>query len=52
VFKTDVKGDLILEDALVFACKDNLEKQKLMEMAIKLAPIVQKLDFNNPNCVE
>ena len=45
IFATDVKGDIILEDALVFATKGKSEKAKLIEMAIKLAPVVKNLDF-------
>jgi len=52
VFAYDVKDDIVLEDALVFATKGNAEKAKLIEMAIKLAPIVAKLDFRAPDCFE
>ena len=52
VFALDVKGDIVLEDALVFAVKGNSEKAKLMEMALKLAPVVERLDFTAPGCFE
>ena len=52
VFALDVKGDIVLEDALVFATKGYTEKAKLIEMAIKLAPVVKKLDFKEPECFE
>jgi len=52
IFATDVKGDIKFEDSVVFAVKSNLEKQKLMEMAFKLAPIVAQMDLSDPNCVE
>jgi len=47
-----VKGDIELEDKLVFATKGKSEKAKLIEMALKLAPIVEKLDFTAPDCFD
>ena len=52
VFALDVKGDIVFEDALVFATKGNAEKAKLIEMAFKLAPLVERLDFTAPDCFE
>jgi len=43
-----VKGDIVLEDSLVFNTKGIKEKAKLLEMAFKLAPLVEQLDFTNP----
>lgn len=40
VFAHDVKGDLVLEDSLIFATKGKSEKAKLIEMAFKLAPLM------------
>ena len=51
-FALDAKKDIILEDSLVFATKSKSEKAKLIEMAIKLAPIVNELDFNRDDCFE
>ena len=50
VFAIDVKGDIILEDSLVFATKGQSEKAKLLEMTLKLEPVMRKLDFNDPSC--
>lgn len=47
-FDTDVNGNIILEDSLIFNIKGHSEKVKLMEMAYKLAPIAAKLDFTQP----
>jgi len=47
-----VKGDIILEDSLIFATKGHAEKAKLIEMAFKLAPIVANLDSNAPDCFD
>ena len=47
-----MKGDIILEDSLIFATKGNSEKAKLIEMAFKLAPIIEKLDFTAPDCYD
>ena len=47
-----MKGDIVFEDALVFATKGKSEKAKLIEMALKLAPIVKKLDFTAPDCYD
>ena len=49
-FTTDVKGDIVFEDSLIFAVKSRNEKAKLMEMAFKLAPLVDSLDFNSQDC--
>ena len=49
MFAFDVKGDIILEDGLVFGCKGNSEKAKLIEMSLKLAPLVERLDFTKPD---
>jgi hypothetical protein len=38
-FDTDVNGNIILEDSLIFNVKGHSEKLKLLEMAFKLAPI-------------
>jgi hypothetical protein len=48
IFKHDLRGDIVLEDSLIFAVKNNLEKQKLIEMAFKLTPIIEKINFENP----
>ena len=45
VFSYDVKGDIVLEDSLVFATKGKSEKAKLLEMTFKLAPLVKTIDF-------
>ena len=47
-----MKGDIVLEDSLIFATKGNSEKAKLIEMAFKLAPIIEKLDFTAPDCYD
>jgi len=52
VFAIDVTGKIILEDGLVFNCKGISEKAKLIEMALKLAPLVEKLDFRKPEAFE
>ena len=51
-FALDVKGDIVLEDSLIFATKGKAEKAKLIEMALKLAPLVRTLDFNAPDCFQ
>ena len=48
----DYKGDIKLEDSLIFATKGKAEKAKLIEMAFKLAPLVATLDFTTPDCFE
>jgi hypothetical protein len=48
VFSKDVNCNLILEDSLIFNVKGHSEKAKLMEMASKLAPLAESLDFGNP----
>ena len=52
IFAHDVKGDIVLEDSLVFATKGHSEKAKLLEMAFKLAPVVRDLDFDADDCFE
>ena len=52
IFGLDVKNDIVLEDSLIFATKGHSEKAKLIEMAIKLAPLVRHLDFNAQDCFE
>lgn len=47
VFAHDVVGNIVLEDSLVFNVKGHAEKAKLLEMAYKLRPVVEKLDFNS-----
>ena len=51
-FSYDVKGDIEMEDKLVFSTKGHPEKAKLIEMSLKLAPIVATLDFTAPDCFE
>ena len=46
-FSLDVKGDIVLEDSLIFATKGLAEKGKLIEMAFKLEPVVRNMNFNN-----
>ncbi len=43
---------MILEDSLVFATKSKAGKAKLIEMAFKLAPIINTLDFNAQDCFD
>ena len=45
IFAKDVNGDIVLEDSLLFGVKSHSAKAKLLEMAIKLAPLVEELDF-------
>lgn len=45
LFSFDVKGDIVLEDSLIFSTKSYSEKAKLLEMTIKLAPLIKNLDF-------
>ena len=52
MFALDVKGDIVLEDSLVFATKGNSEKAKLIEMTFKLAPLIERLDFTTAECFE
>ena len=49
VFKTDSTGNIVLEDALVFNTKNIMEKSVLIEMCLKLRPIVEKMDFTKPD---
>ena len=51
-FSYDVKGDILFEDNLIFDTKGKAEKAKLIEMAIKLAPIIATLDFTAPDCID
>lgn len=54
VFTYDVKGDIVLEDSLVYATKGKSEKAKLLEMTFKLAPLVKTMDFegSDDDCYE
>ena len=49
MFATDVKNDIVFEDSLIFSTKAHSEKAKLIEMAIKLAPVVRNMDFSAPD---
>jgi len=51
IFKLDASGNIVLEDALVFNTKNIMEKAKLIEMCLKLAPIVAKIDFTKPEAL-
>ena len=52
IFQHDVRDCIILEDSLVFNPKGHAEKAKLMEMAFKLAPIIETLDFTKEDAIE
>ena len=48
IFARDVTGDILLEDSLLFGVKGNDSKAKLLEMSFKLAPLIERLDFRDP----